>query len=129
MNAYILSLEGQGDTHIKIVDKETFDWVISENLGNPNNESGWEDKTCPPNVRKRAWEDTDASTQSLYGSFENFYPDITIGSPHNDRALFAPAVIDENDNKLDFYDDTEAYTNYVTEQGIHIQDSFEGCIY
>ena len=128
MSAYVVNLSGQGDTDIKIVDKETFEWIISEDLGRPDGKTGWDDKTCPNSVRKRMWDEMDLSEQKDYGGFEGFYPYITIGSVHNDRALYAPAMKTIEGNDLSFHD-TASYTNYVTRNALHVEDSFEGYIY
>lgn len=114
MKAYSVILVGQGDTNIKIIDKETFDWIHTDSqAGRVGNESGWIDKACPSSIKNRL-EDKD-------------YPYITIGSMHNDRALAAPAIKHENE-ELSYYDMTE-FMNGVKKHNIQIVESFEGYIY
>ncbi|MGX1266718.1 hypothetical protein RKD55_004662 [Rossellomorea marisflavi] len=128
MQAYVITLIGQGDTDVKIVDQETYEWIVSADLGRKGNESGWQDKTCPLTVRKAVWDEMSLREQKHYGQMSNFYPDITIGSPNNDRALFVCALKDKSGKELSFWD-IEAYTTYIAKHNVEILDSYEGYIY
>src|SRR5271157_834314 len=98
---YVLTLTGQGDTYIKLIDKETWNWI-----------SSYCDVTCPPAILARMREeDPDAE------------PHITRGSWENDRALQAPAVYGNT-----FYSMKEAM-QYITKHKMNVIDSWEGCIY
>jgi hypothetical protein len=45
---YLVLLEGGGDLYVKVVDQETFDWICSDDMGQPadfneDDDSSWID--------------------------------------------------------------------------------------
>jgi hypothetical protein len=102
----MLTLAGQGDIEVKLVDKETWDWI-----NKPND-------PCPPAVLERIREEQDDP---------ECVPNITIGSPDNDAALWSPAVkIDGIEASFDSVSDA---IRFIRKHDIEIEDDYEGCIY
>jgi len=104
--AHIVKLtDNDGDLQFKLVDQDTWNWIIMENSGIPEPTkriifsnfftgkivSRWEDKLCPDSIRERI------KTKYLenYDSFDGVF--ITYGSWDNDRALLAPPLEDNYD--------------------------------
>ena len=86
---YLIHLEGGGDTFLKVVDKETFDWVTSDDLGQPEGTSKdegiitvhmWEDQLIPASQIAKIKEEEGDDYDPIQ---------ITSGSYDNDRALAA----------------------------------------
>lgn len=129
MNVYAVMLTGQGDTDIKLVTPETYNWITANELGRTNNHaSSWDDTSCPIEVRKQIWESLHPSEKKGYNDdFNEYYPEITIGSFTNDRALVAPAI-KQNNVKLEF-NNLGDYTAFIKQHDITIIDTFEGYIY
>lgn len=127
MEMYIIHLVGQGNIVIKLVDKETFEWVISSEMGSTGDSLGWLDKTCPLNVRKSIWENCDQREKERIGSFKDFYPRITYGSANNDRALCAPATNVDGERLI--FQNISSYTNCIIKNKINIIDEYSGYIY
>lgn len=127
MDMYLISLSGQGDTSLKLVDQETFEWVVSDYLGFRNDPDSRFDKTCPLNVRKKVWENLSQFDKRDFESFESFYPEIYDGSEYNDRALFAPALTIDGMNLS--FSDALSYSKYITSNNVNILDEYSGYIY
>ena len=115
---YMLTLSGQGDTEVKLVDKETWDWINEA----PSYFKGKSRQTsvhqCPASILERirkAQEDPE------------YVPCITIGSPDNDAALLSPAV--EIDGEEASFFSMAAAMKFIRTHDIEIEDSYEGCIY
>lgn len=118
MNVYIVYLSGNGDVDIKVVDKETYDWINNNEKGLPpgkKNPSGWKDSLVPQSqlVLMKEQDGND---------FE--HPIVTSGSYQNDRALYAVS--------------TRGYTTYsnlkkamdgITEKGDVLIETYSGLIY
>lgn len=123
MQVYIVHLAGQGDTEIKFVDKETWEWINSSNLGQSNEDKGktsWCDVSCPESIRKPMIEE---------GIIDNIneFPVITIGSLQNDRALLAPPML--IDNKRRTFWNHESFIEFLKDNEFEILGEFEGYIY
>jgi hypothetical protein len=112
-DVYVLHLSGQGDTYIKLVDQETWDWIF--NPWNPPDPaaSSYDDSTVPPAVLKRMKDMGD----------EFVLPNITRGSYENDRALQVAGVFGET-----FFDLADAM-HYIKKHDLNVLASWEGCIY
>lgn len=97
MNYYMITLTGQGDTYVKIVDQETWDWVTSKEDGKVNPlDSSWDDAMCPLSIRTKMWEEAKKDSlvyENIPDKPEDFPVHISIGSWDNDRAIMALAVI------------------------------------
>ena len=120
--AYLLILTGQGDTEIKVVDEETYNWIVSTELGKSEQDKGklyWNDISCPPEVRKAIIETEEEG--------EGFSISIGINSYSNDRALFAPCI-KVNGNEMRFSTVVDVY-NWAVRNGYTIIDEYQGYIY
>lgn len=109
---YALVLTGQGDTDIKLVEKDVWDWIMG---AKPK-------QKVPKSVLDKLREH---QMREGYEEFEEPY--ITPGSPVNDAALYAPAAIVDGKD-CQFFSVSE-YTKFVKKHDIDIVDDFEGCIY
>ena len=128
---YMLVLTGQGDTDVKLVNKETWDWVMNADLGqspDDRGESEWNDISVPANVKKAIWDGLSNSEKAWYGhNLDNFEVNVTAGSYNNDRALLAPPLkIDGVSGR--FSSLTEAF-NWVKKHDLNIVGECHGCIY
>lgn len=122
--AYLVSLTGQGDTAVYVVDKEVWDWINSPRPQSAVNKSSWSEWDFAPEKVKQA-------VRELNTRFADIeYDDIivTIGSYENDRCM----VLDENCCLFAAqYTDTplkEAY-EWLTQNGYTIIDTYHGAIY
>ena len=105
---YIIHLDGE-DTYVKLVDKETFDWLSSD-PGRPEGKSSWVDPNVPPAVLARI--------KKVHGDEVR----ITSGSWENDRAIFAEAVYGNCDSLKEAFE-------LVRRKNYKVMDTFEGCMY
>ena len=114
---YMLTLSGQGDTHVKLIDEESWNWIDSaEKLKFEKGKfSGY--LPFPPAIRARL----DTPDDYPNGAY------ITSGSAYNDAALQCPAV-EINGEEADFFQLKDAMT-FIRKHDVEIVDSFEGCIY
>lgn len=121
---YILSLAGQGDVHIRLVEEDCWEWI------NQLMKKGW--KTPPPQSvldKKSAQLKAEGEPEEKYSvevqrfsiSYGEFFC-ITSGSGFNDAALTVPAV-------HEFYSIKESVDFLTKHPEIEIVDSFEGAIY
>lgn len=113
---YLLTLEGGGDRYLTVVNKETYEWITSEDLGQPagsQGKSSWEDQLVPP-----------SQVEPLKSA--GLYPlRITIGSYDNDRALAArPMEGYERD-----YDSIRELMAAIRKNRHELIDEYDGCIY
>lgn len=112
MKVYLIILTGQGDTEIKVVDQETWDWIKSSNPGKPKNtkKNSWFDQLVPKSQLDKIGE----------------VPYITIGSFENDRALWSRNA----DGYQEYYYDTviEAMKD-IKKNGHEFEDEYSGEIY
>lgn len=126
-NIYLLTLTGQGDTEIKIVDKETFDWIFISPFGDSwvgNNE----DRSCPLFIRERKYTLYYDELKNDYSSVDEFYPELAYSSYENDKAIWAPGLIGEKGEELYFFSTKEAY-EYIYKNKLNIVDEYTGYIY
>lgn len=113
MQLYLISLHGQGDTDIRLVEKDVWDWVVSP--------ADFKGKSFLNEVPPQSVLDKINLQNKKWGQKQQKNVQITVGSFNNDRALLAPAY-------KNFYSVREM-TLFVGEQNIKIVDEFEGCIY
>ena len=118
---YLVILSGGGDTYIKVVDQETFDWICSDDMGlpenyDPMNGGSWEDQLVPVSqVAKMKMEQEE---------YECYPLTITRGSWDNDRAIAAcPA------DEYDSYDTVTEATKAIQKHGDVLEDEYQGCMY
>jgi hypothetical protein len=120
--AYLLVMEGQGDTSVKLVTPVIWEWVHSgATTGRQRNasghlDSGWYDG------------DTPASVEAFLKATGQPLPFVTCGSLDNDRALQAVG----EDVLYDEYSGDEAVENaedYARDHGYTIVDRELWCIY
>ena len=115
MNYYLIWLQGQGDTYVKVVDDETWQWITNRNHSIP----------CPASVLERA---KARRGEEFEAPFE------TSGSSYrNDRALYAPGI-EVNGIVMDSCTDlSEAVLDIADWRRVlgiaTFTDSFEGGIY
>ena len=113
---YLIHLVGQGDVSVKLVSKETFDWIEREWPGSFE-EHYLEDRTCPSRqleLMRKEWKSSGDEME---------YPGITIGSFNNDRAIHALPEFGS-----EFYTLVDAL-DFVRENDMRIAEIFEGYIY
>ena len=106
MEAYCLHLTGVGETEIKFVNKETWDWINNQI---PVSESQIEKYCKEYNVSK----DEAVKTLNEWGG----------SCPENDRALMA--VSDFGDT----YFSLKEMHSFLKESGLNIIDTYNGGIY
>ena len=114
---YLIWLEGQGDTHAKVVDEESWNWLIEKNLDAPT----------PQSVIDRYVE---VETNSLEDIIE-FKP--TVGSRENDRAIIIPGIFVNKEHLDTFSNVTECIEDAIRWKELlevtKWDDIFEGYIY
>jgi hypothetical protein len=119
MKVYLVTLTGGGDTYRKIVDEETFNWICSDDPGQPEGTSedaySWIDQLVPASqLTKMKADDEDFAGV-----------DLSSGSWENDRAIFAyPA-----DGYLDDYFSTKEVMQAIKNHGDELEDEYEGYMY
>src|SRR3954464_14699658 len=115
MKLYLLVMEGQGDTHTKLVTENVWNWIMRRDTpGRENGKSGWIDTAAPESVVKAVKEDN-----------EDVF--VTIGSYQNDRALFARG----EEVPFDEYGDSDGPDNareWAQKNGHEVAAKWEGCI-
>ena len=117
MKVYVLILQGGGDTEIKAVDQETWDWIHGPSGQPKDNRTGWEDPFVPK------------SQEVLQRKDENWPVNLTSGSYTNDRALYAysiPAYESVIDNSHKAITKLNAF---ALKRGDEIAETWEGYIY
>ena len=101
--AYIVKLtDGSNDITVKLIDQETWDWIMLNDPGKPENNtkiikkfgifnsevenSSWDDRLCPDNIRARIYKINTPYMKEIR---------LTSGSWDNDRAILAPMLEDD----------------------------------
>ena len=121
MRMYLIKLtDGGGDTDYKIVDKETWDWIHSNDMGQPANHDSkkdyiWVDQLVPKSQLELM--------KKEYGK-DDFEPEISIGSWSNDRAIFARSV-----KPYSTYSSVKSVMNALQKNGDELVDEYEGSLY
>lgn len=113
MKVYLVHLEGQGDTDLKIVDKETFDWINSDLPEGWSYENPY-DSTVPDSQKakmKKAGADGEV--------------EIYMNSYDNDRALAAYPM----DGYDSYYDSICDVIHAIKSHGDELEDEYNGYIY
>ena len=103
---FIIVLTGQGDTDIKVVNQETWEWIIKDTEFPLGENSIYE---IPPGMEETAF--------------------ITIGSSYNDKALAVQTNVPGYEDNDDEYFDLADIFRMVSEQGDKVVDQFHGYIY
>lgn len=113
MKLYMLTLAGQGDVHIKFIEKETWDWMwaVESNIDAP----------MPEDVLK-------AYQTQIGVDNDGELPNITRGSAVNDAALQCPVAVYGVKDEATFFDMKDAL-DFITAHNVEVIDTFEGCIY
>lgn len=75
----LIILDGQGDRTVALVPAHWIDWIENEEMPGSEGKSSWQCSLTPKDLQKKRAEE--GLTYEI--------PLITIGSPHNDRALEA----------------------------------------
>lgn len=120
--AYLINLEGMGDTSSALVDKEVFEWIESKKTpGRRGKESSWYDESVPAALHEALKK-------------ESFYerPYVTSGSMDNDRAMLAVSAPTAEDGSTGvFYqEDMERdVRDWAREHGFEIRDIYVGGLY
>lgn len=115
---YMIVLVGQGDTFVKFVNKETWDWISNLN-------------TNPPQFQIDEYIKNELDAHEVLKTPLNETREYAIselmamksGSTMNDRALFA-----QPDHGCVFYSLKEAMS-FAKDEDIDVLDTFEGYIY
>lgn len=116
-SAYLVVLSGQGDLEIKIVDKETFDWINSEPVFKKGQNSV-EEKVPLSQVaaRRRAYgKSSDVDMEHIC---------VSRGSPDNDRALCCFTILEYSQ-----VDSVKAAIAQIKKKGHKLVDEYHGGIY
>lgn len=118
---HIVFLSGQGDTYVKVVDKDTFDWINGP-MGDNGGEGQWIDKSCPPIQLALLAEEAARAKRSG----DRFDPDpwITRGSYDNDRAMMCFST-----DGYETYYSIVAATRAISKKGHKLAGEYEGCVY
>jgi hypothetical protein len=118
LKVYLIILTDQGDTKIKVVDQETWDWINSDDLGrHPNLEgaSSWTDLLVPQSQLKKILDDNNG-----------YHPHLTIGSWQNDRAMWSCNA----DGYVEgYYGSVEDAMEAIEKNGHELTDEYHGSIY
>lgn len=120
--AYLINLEGMGDTMSALVTKEVFEWIErADKPGRDGKESGWIDTGIPQVLHETLKKDT-------------FYeePFVTIGSFDNDRAIIAVNAATNPDGSTGILwsdDDEKSVKEWARENGFEIEDTYVGGLY
>lgn len=129
MNVYLLVLTGQGDTEIKVVDKETWGWIFGPSGRPETGKSGWDDPFVPAYQREKILADRRENEGPSDEDDEEGDRDvirITSGSWQNDRALLAYS---SERYKAETYYSIESAMRAITNLGDAIVEEFDGYIY
>ena len=128
MKMYLVILEGGGDIYIKVVDQETFDWICSDDMGQPadyDDDTSWVDQIVPASQLSKMKADWDKDVDKpwrIKGAEFEFR--ISRGSWDNDRAIAAfPA------DSYDTYDTVRDATRAIQKHGDVFEDEYQGCMY
>ena len=125
---YIVLLEGGGDIYIKVVDKETFDWICSDDPGQPadyDDDTSWVDQLVPASQfakMKAEWDrDADKPWRTPGAEFELR---LSRGSWDNDRAIWAKPADGYSE-----YDTIKEAVKAIANNGDVFEDEYQGCYY
>lgn len=126
-NVYLVILQDCEDTYVKIVDKETYDYIHKDVAMNLFVNESYEDKSCPENIRKRAFKFNGQYEHDR--SEDNYFPYLDSGSYENDKADFVTGLIDEKTDKELRFDSVGDALKYIKENNMNVIDTYEGMIY
>jgi hypothetical protein len=123
IEAYLLDLEGMGDYEKKLVTKEIFEWVNSNDPGRPTKgkTSMWKDLLAPDDALDYAKEND--------GKYYQGGIMLTSGTWSNDRALSAPPMLLSNHERAPIFSSTKELMAYCKKNDIQIVDEYQGGIY
>lgn len=118
MKVYILILTGQGDTYVRVIDKEAWEWIFSPSPSFPAGKYEAFDPTTPQSVLdalKKEYKDSNA-------------PDVRVssGSCDNDRALLCYSNIPGYKGN---YNSVKSALKAIEKRGDTVKDTYEGYIY
>ncbi len=99
---FVILVDGGGDTTVKLVDQETWDWINNPDKGREETfqektaffsrkkqpPTRWDDNICPESIRNRI--EKERGTPDVF---------LTQGSWKNDRVILAPHLEDD----IEFY--------------------------
>ena len=111
---YLISLSGQGDHQLTLVDEETWNWIGSA-WPFKRGSTGGADPSIPANVKARL----DPIDGDVY---------ITSGSWENDRAIRAPTAL-FNGQPTPMFFSVKEMNRFVRDNDIEIVEEYDGCIY
>jgi hypothetical protein len=119
IEAYSVTLTGQGDIFAFFVDKEVFEWITGGKESGRNNQSSWLDQDIPFSAKERI--------EVINGVDEI---EVTCGSLDNDRALHAmSATLILNGKETSKMDSVNELFNFAHKNNIMIIDEYVGNIY
>ncbi len=124
---FLIWLEGQGDTHVCVVDRDSWDWIHNPDLAAPVPASAMERATKRFLERK-------AKKPIFYSHLEAPSPcNVTSGSWDNDRAIWLEGLVVDGVEMKSYTDRCEAREDLKSWRkilGIKAFDgTFQGCIY
>jgi hypothetical protein len=109
VDVFLVVLTGQGDIEVKVIDKDTWDWLNGPS-GRPDGKSSWLDPFVPA---------TQLALQPEKG-----YWNLTSGSWENDRAL----LLNSTGAYKTYWSRREALAA-IRRMGDTVVDEYEGFIY
>lgn len=110
---HLVNLSGGGDTEIKLVGPATFSWICSPWTGRTGQTSV--DETVPDEVAKEG-----LALNPMAASVAPSSCRVSVGSPDNDRALFAVGM---------HFDSATKACKWAFANGCELGDEFDGYIY
>jgi len=141
--AYIVKLiDGDNDTIMKLVDQETWDWIMANKSGQPAEtkitkfkffttgkiSSRWNDTLCPDSIRERIKREQESNDSDFDGVW------ITQGSWRNDRAILAPVLEDNYSDFSCYYTTTSEVIKMINtakekEYDVDMENEYQGVMY
>lgn len=106
---YLILLAGQGDTDIKIVNKDTWDWIMGDGEVPPHQVEAFI-KSCHEN-------ESEVITEEAAREYLN-----SSGSCDNDKALKCKADFEE-------FTSMKSAMQYIYKHDLEVVDEYEGYIY
>lgn len=125
---YLLSMSGMGDVDLRLVDKETWDWIHLPHPNFPDGKYSMDDPVVPDVVKQNLFKACFSKDRfdDEPARWEDVTINVTTGSCENDRMLQAYGYV--GDTQCQFFSIKEL-NKFVKENGIEIVDEIEGCIY
>lgn len=118
--AYLVCLEGQGDRKLFLINETVWNYLHRTEFPERNeDDASWREFTVPERVRQ-AFLGYGHSSRDGFPGFE-----LTMGSPHNDRAIHLSNCVSSKGQFSSFRETME----YLEEHGVKLEDEWNGMVY